>query len=106
MQCGAICEVARVAGQRQVCITFVLGVHNDSNPVSRFIGVTDRFLAELRPVSSGQVLKDMDLRYETLVRGLRHVQLKVRQPLHLIGTTLMDLQGLAARDVRRERRIP
>ena len=73
---------------------------------SRFISVTDRFLAELRPVSSGQVLKDMDLRYENLVRGLRHVQLKVRLSPHLSNTVLMGLQGLATRDVRRERRIP
>lgn len=55
-----------------------------SDSFSRFIGVTDRFLAELQPVSSGQVLKDMDLRYENLVRGLRHVRLKVSLCTHLI----------------------
>lgn len=44
---------------------------------SRFISVTDRFLAELAPVASGHVAKDVDLRYENLVRGLKHIQIKV-----------------------------
>jgi hypothetical protein len=44
---------------------------------SRFISVTDRFLAELAPVALGQVTKDVDLRYENLVRGLKHIQIKV-----------------------------
>ena len=44
---------------------------------SRFISVTDRFLAELAPVASGHVAKDVDLRYESLVRGLKHIQIKV-----------------------------
>ena len=66
------------------CLFCLEGVCNISSPFSRFISVTDRFLAELRPVSSGQVPKDMDLRYETLVRGLRHVQLKVRSPSTLL----------------------
>lgn len=44
---------------------------------SRFITVTDRFLAELERVSSGQVVKDVDSKYENLVRGLKHVQIKV-----------------------------
>lgn len=79
---------------------------DSSNLFTRFIGVTDRFLAELRPVSSGQVLKDVDLRYENLVKGLRHIQLKAHLSFRLINTTLMDLLGLATRDVRRERRIP
>ncbi|KAI0305309.1 cell morphogenesis N-terminal-domain-containing protein [Multifurca ochricompacta] len=47
---------------------------------SRFISVTDRFLAELAPVASGQVAKDVDLRYENLVRGLKHIQIKVWPP--------------------------
>ena len=58
-------------------VVLPLRMCNTSNPFARFIGVTDRFLAELRPVSSGQVLKDVDLRYENLVKGLRHIQLKV-----------------------------
>jgi hypothetical protein len=44
---------------------------------SRFISVTDRFLAELAPVASGHVTKDVDLRYENLVTGLKHIQIKV-----------------------------
>ncbi|KAI9447301.1 cell morphogenesis N-terminal-domain-containing protein [Russula earlei] len=47
---------------------------------SRFISVTDRFLAELAPVASGHVAKDVDLRYESLVRGLKHIQIKVWPP--------------------------
>ncbi|KAI0032600.1 cell morphogenesis N-terminal-domain-containing protein [Vararia minispora EC-137] len=44
---------------------------------TRFTSVTDRFLSELSPVISGQVPKDMDMRFENLVRGLKHVQIKV-----------------------------
>ncbi|KAF5391713.1 hypothetical protein D9757_001660 [Collybiopsis confluens] len=33
----------------------------------RFVSVTDRFLAELAPVSRGQVPKDLDMKYENLV---------------------------------------
>lgn len=43
----------------------------------RFVSVTDRFLAELGPVAQGQVPKDLDMKYENLVKGLRHVQIKV-----------------------------
>lgn len=43
----------------------------------RFESVTDRFLAELRPVAAGHVTRDGDLRFENLVRGLKHVQIKV-----------------------------
>ncbi|KAH7905906.1 cell morphogenesis N-terminal-domain-containing protein [Hygrophoropsis aurantiaca] len=46
----------------------------------RFVSVTDRFLSELGPVASGQVVKDLDTRYENLVKGLRHVQIKVWPP--------------------------
>lgn len=41
---------------------------------NRFTSVTDRFLAEL---GHGQVLKDLDMRYEKLIRGLKHIQIKV-----------------------------
>lgn len=43
----------------------------------RFESVTDRFLAELRPVAAGYVTRDGDLRFENLVGGLKHVQIKV-----------------------------
>ncbi|TDL24591.1 hypothetical protein BD410DRAFT_896782 [Rickenella mellea] len=46
----------------------------------RFVSVTDRFLAELGPVAQGQVPKDLDMKYENLVKGLRHVQIKVWPP--------------------------
>ncbi|KDQ60331.1 hypothetical protein JAAARDRAFT_191723 [Jaapia argillacea MUCL 33604] len=46
----------------------------------RFESVTDRFLRELQPVSAGQVPKDSDMKYEHLVRGLRHIQIKVWPP--------------------------
>ncbi|KIK28230.1 hypothetical protein PISMIDRAFT_673910 [Pisolithus microcarpus 441] len=46
----------------------------------RFVSVTDRFLNELAPVAGGQVAKDSDTRFENLVKGLRHVQLKVWPP--------------------------
>jgi hypothetical protein len=46
----------------------------------RFLSVTDRFVSELAPVASGQVPKDTDMRYEMLLRGLKHIQLKVYPP--------------------------
>ncbi|KAH9891700.1 cell morphogenesis N-terminal-domain-containing protein [Cubamyces lactineus] len=46
----------------------------------RFESVTDRFLTELGPIAAGQVAKDADLRYENLVKGLRHIQIKVWPP--------------------------
>ncbi|KAJ7599265.1 cell morphogenesis N-terminal-domain-containing protein [Mycena floridula] len=46
----------------------------------RFLSVTDRFLAELEPVAHGQVPKDLDMKYENLVKGIRHIQIKVWPP--------------------------
>jgi len=46
-------------------------------PLIRFISVTDRFLAELHPVAMGQVPKDLAAKYENLVRGLKHIKIKV-----------------------------
>ncbi|KAF8660761.1 hypothetical protein AX16_001555 [Volvariella volvacea WC 439] len=46
----------------------------------RFVSVTDRFLSELGPVAANPTLKDADMRYENLVRGLRHIQIKVWPP--------------------------
>ncbi|KAG6334469.1 hypothetical protein ID866_4617 [Astraeus odoratus] len=43
----------------------------------RFVSVTDRFLNELAPVTSGHITKDLDTKFENLVKGLRYVQLKV-----------------------------
>ena len=41
------------------------------------MSVTDRFLAELSPLSSGNVPKGYDMRYEYLLKGLQHIQIKV-----------------------------
>ncbi|KAI0356441.1 hypothetical protein OH77DRAFT_1588913 [Trametes cingulata] len=46
----------------------------------RFESVTDRFLTELGPIAAGQVAKDADMRYENLVKGLRHIHIKVWPP--------------------------
>ncbi|TFK67599.1 hypothetical protein BDN72DRAFT_960915 [Pluteus cervinus] len=43
----------------------------------RFVSVTDRFLNELGPVALDQVPKDSEGRYENLVKGLKHIQIKV-----------------------------
>ena len=48
-----------------------------SDVSSRFVSVTDRFLNELGPVASDQVPKDSEGRYENLVKGLKHIQIKV-----------------------------
>lgn len=39
--------------------------------------MTDRFLAELMPVANGQVPKDVATKYENLVKGLKHIKIKV-----------------------------
>jgi len=64
----------------------------------RFITVTDRFLAELGPVTSGQVMKDSDNKFENLVRGMRHIQIKVRL-LCLISDFADFGLGLATRSI-------
>ncbi|EJD05494.1 uncharacterized protein FOMMEDRAFT_165904 [Fomitiporia mediterranea MF3/22] len=46
----------------------------------RFESVTDRFLHELSPVATNQIPKDMDLKYEHLVKALKHVEIKVWPP--------------------------
>ncbi|KAG9311702.1 cell morphogenesis N-terminal-domain-containing protein [Chiua virens] len=46
----------------------------------RFLSVTDRFLNELAPVAHGQIAKDLDTKYENLVKGMRYVQIKVWPP--------------------------
>ncbi|KAL4073646.1 cell morphogenesis N-terminal-domain-containing protein [Scleroderma citrinum] len=46
----------------------------------RFVSVTDRFLNDLAPVASGHITKDSDTKFENLVKGMRHVQLKVWPP--------------------------
>jgi hypothetical protein len=50
---------------------------------NRFVSVTDRFLAELGPVAQGQVPKDLDMKYENLVKGLDHIQIKVCPHLYI-----------------------
>ncbi|EIW59193.1 uncharacterized protein TRAVEDRAFT_71351 [Trametes versicolor FP-101664 SS1] len=46
----------------------------------RFESVTDRFLTELGPIAAGQVAKDADMRFENLVKGLKHIHIKVWPP--------------------------
>ncbi|KAG1841892.1 cell morphogenesis N-terminal-domain-containing protein [Suillus tomentosus] len=69
----------------------------------RFVSVTDRFLGELEPVANGQVAKDLDTKYEHLVKGLRHVQLRVWPPeafeegaefLELLAKSFANAHGL------------
>lgn len=70
----------------------------------RFITVTDRFLSELAPVTSGNIVKDQDNKYENLVRGMRHIQIKVRCPLphtHQPSTINSYTPGLATGSFRR-----
>jgi len=40
--------------------------------------VTLPFTKELKPMAMGQVPKDLGLRYEHLVQGLKHIKIKVR----------------------------
>jgi hypothetical protein len=54
----------------------------------RFISVTDRFVAELGPVASGQIMKDTDMRYEMLLRGLRHIRIHVRCAASIFSRTV------------------
>ncbi|KAH0834843.1 cell morphogenesis N-terminal-domain-containing protein [Lanmaoa asiatica] len=44
------------------------------------LSITGRFLNELAPVAHGQIAKDLDTRFENLVKGLRYVQIKVWPP--------------------------
>ena len=53
---------------------------------SSFESVTDRFLTELGPIAAGQVAKDADMKYENLVKGLRHVNIKV-SPYNLYSSS-------------------
>ncbi|KDQ10267.1 hypothetical protein BOTBODRAFT_178297 [Botryobasidium botryosum FD-172 SS1] len=46
----------------------------------RFVTVTDRFLHELAPLAAAQVPRDHDLRFENIVRGLKHIKLRVWPP--------------------------
>jgi hypothetical protein len=59
------------------------------------MSVTDRFLTELGTLSSGQVPKDHDLRCEYLLKGLQHIQIKVRAMSRLVGPGTDAGVGLA-----------
>ncbi len=68
------------------------------------MSVTDRFLAELAPISNGQVLKDADVKYENLVKGLRHISIKVsglKACIDFFKNLTCHSVGLAIRSVRR-----
>lgn len=47
---------------------------------SRFESVSDRFISELKPLADGLVLKDADLSFESLVKGVKYLQIKVWPP--------------------------
>ena len=70
---------------------------------TRFVSVTDRFLGELGPVASGQVPKDLDMKYESLVKGIKYIQIKVCLKLcngpRMNSLLCHSLKGLAARSV-------
>lgn len=63
------------------------------------MSVTDRFLAELGPISSGQLPKDYDLRYEYLLKGLQHIQIRVREMSHTVRVGANAGEGLATRSI-------
>ena len=44
------------------------------------MSVTDRFLNALGPIASGNIPKDTDLKYENLVKSLRHVAIRLWPP--------------------------
>lgn len=46
--------------------------------------MTDRFLTELAPIAAGQVAKDADMRFENLVKGLKHIHIKVGSYLSVL----------------------
>jgi hypothetical protein len=63
----------------------------------RFTSVTDRFLSELASVTNAQVSKDGEVKYENLVRGLRHIKIKVRNLVLLLVLHERSPPGLAVR---------
>lgn len=48
--------------------------------ISRFQSVSDRFLGELQSIREGKIGKDDEVRFEFLLRGLKHLQIKVWPP--------------------------
>lgn len=61
---------------------------------------------ELGPVAAGQVPKDLDFKYEYLVKGLQYVRIKVRTLLWHLYVDVTQGIGLAAGKLRRRCRIP
>jgi hypothetical protein len=55
------------------------------------MSVTDRFLAELGPITTGQVPKDADVKYENLVKGLRHINIKVSEFINIDSVMFTNL---------------
>ncbi|KZV99602.1 hypothetical protein EXIGLDRAFT_698301 [Exidia glandulosa HHB12029] len=46
----------------------------------RFVSLTDRFIAELAPIANGQVPKEAEPKFEHIVMGLKHIQMKAWPP--------------------------
>lgn len=63
------------------------------------MSVTDRFLGELSPIALGQVPKDLDMKYENLVKGIRHIQIKVYIYIFVLQTHIdrQRYSGVASR---------
>lgn len=70
----------------------------DRSVDSSFVSVTDRFLMELGPLSHGQVSKDLEMKYENLVKGIKHIQIKVNSTADLLHPS-SSFVGLASRGV-------
>lgn len=55
-------------------------ITSPSPPLS-FQSVTDRFLKELKPLREGaKIMKEEEARLESMLQGLKHVQLKASPP--------------------------
>lgn len=64
--------------------------------------MTDRFLRELSPIAAGQVPKDSDFKFETLVKGLRYIQIKVGSSIPCGRIVLIGVPRFGHRNVSRK----
>ena len=64
--------------------------------------MTDRFLRELGPIAAGQVPKDSDFKFETLVKRSRYIQIKVGSSLAFGRMVLICVSSFGHRNVRKK----
>ena len=64
--------------------------------------MTDRFLRELGPIAAGQVPKDSDFKFETLVKGLRYIQIKVGSSIAFGRMVLIGVPRFGHRNVSKK----